>query len=68
VSSYDWLVSLVFQPLGFALAGPLAAAIGTDTTLWTVTAVSLGVHAGLLLLPDVWRLRRFDEPAPVTPA
>ena len=25
VSSYDWLVSLVFQPLGFLLAGPLAA-------------------------------------------
>jgi MFS family permease len=67
VSSYDWLVSLVFQPLGFALAGPLAAANGTSTTLWAATAVSLGVHVGLLLLPDVWRLRRIDEPAAATP-
>jgi MFS family permease len=63
VSSYDWLVSLVFQPLGFALAGPLAAAVGTDTTLWAAAALSVGVHASLLLLPDVWRLRRAPDAA-----
>ena len=33
VSSYDWLISLVFMPLGFLLAGPLADAIGVGTTL-----------------------------------
>ena len=33
VSSYDALGSFVFLPLGFAIAGPLAAAIGTDETL-----------------------------------
>jgi predicted MFS family arabinose efflux permease len=63
VSSYDWLVSLVFQPLGFALAGPLAATVGTDTTLWAAAALSVAVHASLLLLPDVWRLRRPPDAA-----
>jgi MFS family permease len=67
VSSYDWLVSLIFQPLGFALAGPVAASIGTDTTLWAAAALSVSVHVALLLLPDVWRLRRLDEPAAATP-
>ena len=33
VSSYDWLGSIAFQPAGFALAGPLAAAIGVPATL-----------------------------------
>lgn len=66
VSSYDWLVSLVFEPLGFALAGPLAATIGTGTTLWAATALSIGAHVGLLLLPSVRRLGRADEPAPAT--
>ena len=63
VSSYDWLVSLVFQPLGFALAGPLAATIGTSATLWAAAGLGLGVHAGLLLLPEVWRLRRSEPEA-----
>jgi MFS family permease len=64
VSSYDWLVSLIFQPLGFALAGPVAAGIGTDVTLWSAAALGLGANVVLLLLPDVRRLRRLDEPAP----
>ena len=64
VSSYDWLVSLIFQPLGFALAGPVAAAVGTDTTLWAAAALGVAVHVSLLLVPDIWRLRRIDEPAP----
>lgn len=67
VSSYDWLVSLVFQPLGFALAGSVAAAIGTTTTLWAAAALSVGVHVGLLLVPDVWRIRRLEAAAPATP-
>ena len=33
VSSFDWLGSIVLQPAGFALAGPLAAASGVPATL-----------------------------------
>jgi hypothetical protein len=33
VSAYDWLGSIVFKPAGYALIGPLVAALGTRTTL-----------------------------------
>jgi hypothetical protein len=33
VSSYDFFGSLVFNPVGLAVAGPVAAAIGTSRTL-----------------------------------
>jgi hypothetical protein len=33
VSAYDWMGSLALLPLGFALAGPLAAALGARTVL-----------------------------------
>jgi predicted MFS family arabinose efflux permease len=34
VSAYDWLGSIAFVPLGYALAGPLAGAVGISATLW----------------------------------
>jgi MFS family permease len=33
VSAYDWMGSLALMPLGFAIAGPLAAALGERTVL-----------------------------------
>jgi predicted MFS family arabinose efflux permease len=33
VSSFDWMVSLSFMPVGQILAGPIAGAVGTDATL-----------------------------------
>ena len=38
VSAYDWFGSLVFLPLGYLLAGPLAAAVGTRPFLLACTA------------------------------
>ncbi len=43
VSSYDWLGSLALLPLGFAVAGPLAAALGARTVLSVGAAVALVV-------------------------
>jgi MFS family permease len=60
VSSYDWLVSLVFQPVGFALAGPAAEAIGRDETLWVVAATTAGSTLLILTLPSVRAMRRPD--------
>jgi MFS family permease len=51
VSAYDWFGSLAFQPLGFLLAAPLAAALGENTTLWVVAAGSVGVVL-LALVPQ----------------
>jgi hypothetical protein len=40
VSAYDWMGSLALLPLGFAIAGPIAAAIGARTVLGIGAAVT----------------------------
>jgi predicted MFS family arabinose efflux permease len=62
VSAYDWFGSLTFQPLGLALAGPLAEAIGVTTTLWIAAALDLSLVASLLLVRDVRTLRSVSGP------
>jgi MFS family permease len=57
VTAYDWFVSTAAQPLGQALSGPAAGAIGIDTTLavaagWLVAAPFLA-----LSIPSIRRLR-----------
>jgi hypothetical protein len=39
VSSYDWLGSIALQPVGLAIWGPIAAAVGIDTALWIASAL-----------------------------
>jgi hypothetical protein len=53
VSAYDWFGSLAFQPLGLAIAGPLAAGIGTSETLWLAAAGSVSIAAILVATPSV---------------
>ena len=60
VSSVDWLISLVFMPLGFAAAGPLADGIGLDPTLALAAALGAAANVGVLAVPSVRRLRRLD--------
>ncbi len=50
VSAWDWMGSLALLPLGYLLAGPLAAALGPRTVLGAGAAVGLGLLA-LGLLP-----------------
>lgn len=45
VTSLDWMTSIGLSPLGVALAGPLAVAVGTRAT-----GVGLGVAAGAVIL------------------
>ena len=61
VSSYDWLVSLVFQPLGFLLAGPLAAWIGLTATLVGAAVIGLLANYGVLLVRAVREVRWVEE-------
>ncbi len=58
VSSFDWLVSLVFQPAGFALAGPAADTFGRSETLWAAAALSATSTLLILAVPSVRGLRR----------
>jgi predicted MFS family arabinose efflux permease len=56
VSSYDWMGSFVFQPLGFVLAGPVAAGIGVPQTLALAAGVRLAATVCVLLVPGVRQL------------
>jgi MFS family permease len=57
VASYDWFGSLLFNPLGLALAGPIAAAIGTRE--WLAVAGCWFVVSGIVLatLPSLRGVR-----------
>ncbi|HEX8753027.1 MAG TPA: MFS transporter [Solirubrobacterales bacterium] len=66
VSSYDWFGSLVFYPLGLAIWGPIAAALGTGTSLWLTFGLGAALTLALLAVPDVRHLRA--APAEAAPA
>lgn len=61
VTAYDWLVSLLFMPLGYVSAGPLAEAIGTDATLASFAILTATASLGILLVPSVRNMRRPDQ-------
>jgi MFS family permease len=60
VSSYDWMVSMLFFPIGAALAGPLADAIGATTTLLVFAGLSAVPSVLVLQLPSIRAVRRED--------
>ncbi len=57
VSSYDWLGSFALIPVGYALAGPLSAALGNERTLEASAIWLLGTSVAVLLVPAVNGLR-----------
>ena len=57
VSAYDWFGSLVLLPIGMAMAGPLATAIGITTTLVGSGGLMILSILALLAVPSVTRLR-----------
>jgi MFS family permease len=64
VSSYDWAISLVFMPIGFAIWGPLSDWIGVDETLVLAAALIVLTKLAVALVPEVRGMRR-PEPADV---
>jgi MFS family permease len=60
VTAYDWFGSLALNPVGYAVIGPIAAALGLHTTLWLASAAMLVTIAAPLFVPSVWRV---TEPA-----
>jgi hypothetical protein len=58
VYSYDALGSFALIPLGLAVAGPLAEAVGTRATLIAAGVFSLGATLAVLGVRDVRELRR----------
>lgn len=64
VSAYDALGSLVLVPLGAAMAGPIAAALGNGAALLAAVGVQAACLGTMLLLPSV-RAIRSPAPEPV---
>jgi len=60
VSSYDWAGTLVFLPVGFALAGPAASALSIPAVLWLGVAWSLASALAVLAVPSVRAMGRVD--------
>jgi MFS family permease len=61
VSSLDWLVSGSLIPLSYALTGPLAESLGTQTTFVLAAVLGAGVVLGALVVPGLHEVER--EPA-----
>ncbi len=53
ISSFDWLGSVALNPIGYALIGPLAAAIGTPETLVVAAVLNIAVCLSVVLVPSV---------------
>lgn len=62
ISSYDWFGSLALNPIGYAVIGPIAAALGTSPTLLLSGVLNVLVCLGVVLVPSVRQIR-MDAPA-----
>jgi MFS family permease len=68
VSSFDTLGSFVLNPLGAAIAGPVAVALGTENALWLAAGAIVASNITMLMLPSVWTIRAPPDTPPVTAA
>jgi MFS family permease len=67
VAAYDAFGSFVLSPLGAAIAGPLAVAVGTSSALWLAAAALLAGNLAMLLIPAVWNIQAASpQMAPAT--
>jgi MFS family permease len=57
ISSYDWFGSIALNPLGYALIGPVSAAIGIPETLVIAGVLNVLVCIGVVLVPSVREIR-----------
>jgi hypothetical protein len=67
ISSFDWLGSVALNPVGYALIGPIAAAIGTSQTLAVAAVLNIAVCVSVVLVPSV-RSVHMNTPATVAVA
>jgi predicted MFS family arabinose efflux permease len=65
VSAYSWMCAMVFLPLGYALAGPIAAAVGMSAYL---VFGALWIIATTVVVYSVPSVRNYRLPAPAIAA
>lgn len=64
VSALDWMGSIIFMPVGLALAGPVAHLFGVDATLAAAAVLIVLASAAGLMVPSVRALRAPATPSP----
>jgi MFS family permease len=64
VTSWDAVGSYALQPVGLALAGPIAAAIGVSTTLYAAGGIFLLITIGVIAMPSIWSFDGGQSEAP----
>ena len=57
-NSFDWLLSIIAMPIGFAVAGPVADHVGIPATLVAGAALMAVPCALIVLVPGVRQVRR----------
>lgn len=60
-TSFDWLLSIIAMPVGFAVSGPVADHIGIQPTLVAAAAIMAVPCALIVLVPGVRSVRRTPE-------
>jgi MFS family permease len=63
VAAYNWMGAMAFLPAGYALAGPVADAIGISTTLWIGAAWIVVSTLAAYSVPSVRDFRMRDASA-----
>jgi hypothetical protein len=56
ISSFDSVGSLLFRPLGLAIAGPLSSWIGIPRTMELAAGITVTMVILMLLVPEVWKM------------
>jgi MFS family permease len=56
VSSYDYAVSFIFMPIGYAIWGPLADAVGIRATLLLAGGILVATKLVVVLSPEIRRM------------
>jgi MFS family permease len=68
LSAYDAVGSNALAPVGTAVAGPAAGVFGAPAVLAAGAVLIVALTAGVLLVPEVRRLRRQVRTSPVQPS
>ena len=66
LSSFDWFGSVVLNPLGYLLIGPLANTLGLATTLYLAAALNATISVVVAATPAIRGIKRTPAVEPVT--
>jgi MFS family permease len=60
-TSFDWLLSIIAMPIGFAVSGPVADRIGIPSTLVAAALIMAVPCILIVLVPGVRNVRRTSD-------